>query len=102
MKRAVFAAWRLLAGATRPSKAANLRRLRARGETIESLSIREATAADIPVLAQLHVTTWNATYAPLLVTGPSLAIREHQWREAFAKAGTGNYGWRDLREIAGA
>lgn len=85
MKRAVFAAWRWLAGATRPSKAANLRRLRARGESPDSFTIREATAADIPALAQLHVTTWNATYAPLLVNGPSVAIRDHQWREAFAK-----------------
>ena len=85
MKRLVFAAWRLLAGLSRPSKAANARRLRARGETLASFTIREATAADIPALAQLHVTTWNATYAPLLVNGPGVAIREHQWREAFAK-----------------
>ena len=61
MKCAVFAAWRLLAGLSRPSKAANARRLRARGETLASFTIREATAADIPALAQLHVTTWNAT-----------------------------------------
>jgi ribosomal protein S18 acetylase RimI-like enzyme len=85
MKRIVFGTWRLLAGLARPSKAANARRLRTRGETLESLSIRDATAADIPTLARLHVATWNATYAPLLVNGPSVAIREHQWREAFAK-----------------
>ena len=51
-----------------------------------SLVIRDATEADIPALAELHVTTWNATYAPMLMTGPSVAIREQQWREAFAKA----------------
>ena len=84
MKRLAFAAWRLLAGLSRPSTAANLRRRRARGEALESFTIREATAADIPALAQLHVTTWNATYAPLLVNGPGFAIREQQWREAFA------------------
>jgi len=46
--------------------------------------IRDATAADIPALAQLHVTTWNATYAPLLMNGPPVSVREQLWREAFA------------------
>ncbi len=50
-----------------------------------SLVIREAIAADIPALAQLHVTTWNATYAPMLMNGPPAAVREYQWRESFAK-----------------
>ena len=47
--------------------------------------ISDATEADIPALAELHVVTWNATHAPMLMKGPSVAIREHQWREAFAK-----------------
>jgi ribosomal protein S18 acetylase RimI-like enzyme len=50
-----------------------------------TLTIREATADDIPELAQLHVTTWNATYAPMLLNGPPVSVREQQWREAFAK-----------------
>ena len=49
-----------------------------------SLIIREAIAADIPAVAQLHLTTWNATYASMLTRGPSVAVRERQWREAFA------------------
>ena len=49
-----------------------------------ALMIREATAADIPALARLHVTTWNDTYAPMGMKGPSVAIRTQQWREAFA------------------
>jgi L-amino acid N-acyltransferase YncA len=85
MKSAIFALWRILAGLHRPSKTANARRLRSRGETVPSLRIREATAADIAALARLHMTTWNATYAPLLMKGPSYAIRERQWREAFTK-----------------
>lgn len=85
MKRALFGAWRMLAGVARPSKTSNVRRLRARGETTASFKIREATGADIPALARVHVTTWNATYAPFLMTGPSYEIRERQWREAFAK-----------------
>jgi len=85
MKRVLFAAWRTLAGLRRPSKKANASRLRDRGESVESLTIRQATAADIPALARLHVTTWNTTYAPLLMKGPGYGIRESQWREAFAK-----------------
>jgi GNAT superfamily N-acetyltransferase len=83
-KAVVAAIWRGVGGLLRPSPSANAARLRERGETPESLIIREATAADIAELAQLHVTTWNATYAPMLMNGPPVAIREHQWREAFA------------------
>lgn len=85
MKRLINAAWRAYAGLRRPSKRGNLRRLRARGETVNSLRIREATAADVPALARLHVTTWNATYAPFGLRGPSVEVRERQWREAFAR-----------------
>lgn len=62
-----------------------MRRLKERGESMESLVIREAREEDIPALAQLHVTTWNATYAPMLMNGPPVSVREGQWREAFAK-----------------
>ena len=48
------------------------------------LIIREATAADIPALAQLHVTTWNDTYARMGMRGPPVSVRAQQWREAFA------------------
>jgi ribosomal protein S18 acetylase RimI-like enzyme len=50
-----------------------------------SFIIREAIAADIPALADLHVQTWNATY-PDVKKKPTYAIRERQWREAFAVA----------------
>src|SRR5215471_7769126 len=83
MKRVLVSAWRLAAGLRTPSKRGNLRRLRAKGETFESIRIREATAADIPALAALHVKTWNDTYAPFLMKGPSYSIRERQWREKF-------------------
>jgi L-amino acid N-acyltransferase YncA len=48
-----------------------------------SVMIRDATAEDIRALAELHVATWNATHAPFLKNGPSVALREQQWREAF-------------------
>lgn len=49
-----------------------------------SFTIREATVADLPELAQLHVSTWNETY-PNHEPKPTYAIRERQWRETFAK-----------------
>jgi len=66
----------------RPTGRANTRALLARGESLEALTLRDATVADIPALAALHVATWNDTYAPLM-TGPPASVREHQWRQAF-------------------
>jgi len=86
VKRYLFKLWRFWLGRARPSKATNTRRLSKRGEDVASLVIREAVASDIPALAALHVATWNATYAPMHMKGPSVAIRESQWREAFANA----------------
>jgi GNAT superfamily N-acetyltransferase len=59
--------------------------LRERGEGVDSMVIRQATFDDIPALGRLHVKTWNATYGPLLMKGPSETIRETQWRQKFAK-----------------
>jgi ribosomal protein S18 acetylase RimI-like enzyme len=47
-----------------------------------SFTIREATAAEIPALARLHVETWKATY-PDVKNPPTYEIRERQWRETF-------------------
>src|SRR5688500_7921309 len=44
--------------------------------------IREATAADIPALAELHVKAWNATY-PRVKSPPTRELRERQWHDAF-------------------
>ena len=72
-------------GRLRPSKAQNVRRLQSRGESLGSLTFRDATAGDIPRLAALHVKTWADTY-PMVRRPPTYAIRESQWIEAFAKA----------------
>jgi ribosomal protein S18 acetylase RimI-like enzyme len=82
MKRAGVRLARFLFGLRRPAKAANASLLRERGETVATLRIRDATAADIPELARLHVTTWNDTYNK---RGPTRELREWQWREAFQK-----------------
>jgi ribosomal protein S18 acetylase RimI-like enzyme len=80
MKPAIVPFVRFLHGLRRPSKAASRRQLEARGETPESLVIRDATAADIPALARLHVQTFRETHGG----GPTPALREQQYREKFA------------------
>jgi L-amino acid N-acyltransferase YncA len=69
----------------RPSKAANTRRLRASGELMDAMKIREATAADVPAIAKLHVKTFNETHSPVFNDGPTYQVREFQWREMFKK-----------------
>ncbi len=73
---------RYLRGLRRPSAASNTRGLQARGETVASFHFRDATSADIPALARLHVKTWAATY-PGVRHPPTFEIRESQWIEAF-------------------
>ena len=68
----------------RPTKAENAKRLQTRGESLSTLRFRDATADDIPRLAELHVKTWAATY-PMVRRPPTYEIRESQWRDAFAK-----------------
>lgn len=63
-----------------------MRRLRERGESLDALVIRDATPADVPALARLHVTTWNATYRPMGARGPGVEVRARQWEAAFARA----------------
>ena len=64
---------------TRPTGQENARE---RGESLNSIVVRDAVAADIPALAELHVTTWNATYNTS--RGPSIATRTWQWNQVFA------------------
>jgi ribosomal protein S18 acetylase RimI-like enzyme len=68
---------------SRPSGEENAKRLRERGESLDSIVFRDAVAADIPALAELHVTTWNATYNTS--RGPTVAIRTWQWNKVFAE-----------------
>lgn len=68
---------------SRPKGEQNARRLRDRGESLDSIVARDAVAADIPALAELHVATWNATYRTS--RGPSVSTRIRQWKEVFDK-----------------
>ena len=74
---------RWLNALSRPTGRTNARRLRNRGESLNSIVFRDAIAADIPALAELHVTTWNATYRT--TRGPTIATRTGQWNEVFSK-----------------
>jgi ribosomal protein S18 acetylase RimI-like enzyme len=47
-----------------------------------SFLFREATATDIPALADLHVRTFNETHGEG-PKNPTYAIRERQWRDTF-------------------
>lgn len=85
MKPVITATVRSLRGLGRPSKTANARRLRARGESVGSLSIREATVDDVSALAQLHVVTWNATHGLPFGRRPTRELRETQWRAKFER-----------------
>jgi len=68
---------------SRPTGEENARKLRERGESLDSIVFRDARTADIPALAELHVTTWNATYRTS--RGPTMATRAWQWNQVFAK-----------------
>ena len=74
---------RWISARSRPTGEENARRLRARGESLDSIVCRDAVASDIPALAELHVTTWNATYNT--TRGPTIATRAWQWNQVFAK-----------------
>ena len=49
-----------------------------------SFIIREAGIEDLCALVNIHVTSWNATY-PTYYPKPTPALREHQWKKAFAE-----------------
>jgi len=84
MSKLTIAIKRFIMDLPRPSKTANMRRLRKRGEKAESFIIREATETDIPALAALHVKTWAETYW-LTLRPPTFSIREWQWKDQFKK-----------------
>jgi GNAT superfamily N-acetyltransferase len=69
---------------SRPSRRINAKRLRNRHESPDSIVCRDAVHDDVPALAELHVTTWNATYRT--ARGPTVATRSAQWQNVFERA----------------
>ena len=53
------------------------------GSVTEEFVFRDATRADVPALARLHVLTFVETHGG---PGPGYELREGRWREAFEKA----------------
>lgn len=68
---------------SRPGAGVNAKRLPERGESLSSIVVRDAVAADIPALAELHVELWNRTYRTS--RGPSVPTRIGQWTARFQK-----------------
>ena len=83
MKRGIACLKRWIGARSRPTGAENARKLRERGESLDTIVFRDAAEADIPNLAELHVTTWNATYHT--TRGPTIATRTWQWNQVFAQ-----------------
>lgn len=53
-----------------------------------AFTLRDMTAADVPGVARLHVETFNETHRAGRPGGPSYALREQQWRDAFGRGET--------------
>jgi ribosomal protein S18 acetylase RimI-like enzyme len=57
------------------------------------MPIRDATLADVPAIARIHVDSWRATYRGLmpddLLAGLSYERRERQWVQAITAASEG-------------
>lgn len=83
MKNFITSIKRFFNSLRRPSKQTNLRKLKERGETLDSFTFRNATVDDIPGLTKVHVKAWADTYRVL--RPPTFEIREYQWREQFKK-----------------
>ena len=83
VKRRLAGVRRWLTAQKRPTGAENAQALRARGESLASIVFRDAVAGDVQALAELHVTTWNATYNTS--RGPTVATRMSQWTRIFGQ-----------------
>ncbi|WP_157986609.1 GNAT family N-acetyltransferase [Chitinophaga alhagiae] len=82
MKAWLRTALRVLRTLRPPSRRANIKRMQRRGESLDTITIREARATDIPALGALHAKTWSNTY-PRVVHPPTAQLREYQWKEQF-------------------
>jgi len=84
MKNIIHSVSRFFFSLRRPSQRKNLVLLRKRGETPDSILIREAVKGDIPKLSALHVQSWKETYRNVK-NPPGYEIREQQWIQQFER-----------------
>ena len=68
---------------TRPKGEDNARKLKERGESLDSIVFRDAKLGDLRALAELHVLTWNMTYN-VVRGGPTVETRLWQWTQILA------------------
>jgi len=88
MKNFLNSIIRFLNGLKRPSKQTNLRKLKERGENLDSFTFRDATVEDIPELGKLHAITWAQTYN---TQNPNIQLRQYQWNKAFTEENDGSW-----------
>ena len=60
-------------------------------EQLGALTMRDAGPADLEKLAQLHVDTFNETHLGPLGSGPTVELRQHQWREKLDELSATNF-----------
>lgn len=88
MKNFINSILRFLNSVKRPSKKTNMRKLQARGESLDSFTFRDATENDIPELGRLHALTWAETYG---AKNANIHLRQNQWRKAFSEEDDGSW-----------
>jgi GNAT superfamily N-acetyltransferase len=88
MKNFVNSVVRFLNSLKRPSKQTNLTKLKERGETLDSFTFRDATAADVLELGKLHAVTWAQTYNS---SNPNIQLRQYQWHKSFTEEIDGSW-----------
>ncbi len=88
MKNFINSILRFLNSVKRPSKKTNMRKLQARGESLDSFTFRDATENDIPELGRLHALTWAETYG---AKNANIQLRQNQWRKAFSEEDDGSW-----------
>ena len=88
MKNFINSIVRFLKSLKRPSKQANLRKLKEREESPDSFTFRDATEDDIAELGKLHAITWAQTYN---AKEPNIRLRQNQWRKAFSEENDGSW-----------
>ncbi len=76
MRSARVAVSRFLNEVRAPSAAANLRRLRQRGENLDTITLRDAGPDDVSEVARVHVAAFRSAHGG---RGPSESIRAAQW-----------------------
>ncbi len=83
MRSARVAVLRFLHEVRAPSAEANLRRLRRRGESLDTITLRDAGLSDVSEVARVHVAAFRSAHGG---RGPAESIRAAQWESKLRNA----------------